>query len=97
MEAQNVIVLLGGVLVIFSSIITFFVSNSLKKLDQIGRMEEKLAYAVATLGEVSLEVKKLFGKSINYDQEIKHIDKRLTTIEDKMGEIDKHIQSIKME
>lgn len=87
----QIIIILGGILVIITTVLTFFVSNSLKKLDNVSRMEEKIEMAISNLNEVTGEVKKIFGKTVGFDNQIHFLTQRITDIEARVKMLEREI------
>lgn len=83
---------LMGLIVTLCTILTFFITNSLKKIDNIIRIEEKLELSLKKLEEITDEVKKNFSHTLTLDQEVIRLKekvqalvKKIETIENKMG------------
>lgn len=96
-DYQSVIVLLGGVLVIISIILTHFLVTALKKIDGVSRMEERLLNAIKQLEEVAIEVKALFAKSIAIDSRQDQTSARLKIVETKIDRLEQEVQQIRID
>lgn len=81
--------LIIALVVVLCTILVFFIVNTLKKIDKIDnivRLEEKLLMAIKSFDETAQEVKKLFGKSISFDQELIQLKGRITKVENVLDE-----------
>ncbi len=93
---ENSLPILLSVIVVLCSILIFFITNSLKKIDNIVRVEEKLELYLKMLEDTTREIKNLFSKSVNIDQEIIRLkalvennEKRILKLEEVESERDR--------
>lgn len=83
--------IMSGLLVILCSILTYFITGSLRKIDNFARIEVRLEQALVNLNEVTKEVKSLFGKNINLGQEIVRLKEKSEALESRLNRLEQRI------
>lgn len=95
LNIESVIVILGGVLILITTILTYFLVNALKKIDLVERMEEKLLIAIAKLDEVSQEVKSLFKQSVNTSAHQNNLQIQIDGLDQRIKALEEDVQGLK--